>query len=188
MARQKKSDPSWTNVKKAIEAHGPDEAIKLVGDLYRFSKANQDFIHTRYSIGSDTLKPYKKIIDDSIYPDMYSNKPLRISRAKAAVADYKKAVGDPIGETELLIYFAESGNEVATSYGDMDWPFYSAVIDAYQAAIKNVKALPEASLGPFKERLEKIMLTSKKAAGGYQDRILELYEDAFVLDDLDEGE
>lgn len=100
----------WSDVKSTVDILDHKQLITLVADLYRFSKENQAFLNARFGIGSDPLAPYKKIIDDCMYPDMYSDKPVQIAKAKKAISNYSKAVGDPIGETELMIFFVEVGN------------------------------------------------------------------------------
>jgi hypothetical protein len=46
----------------------------------------------------DPLAPFKKSIEESMYPDIYRDKPVQISKAKGPVMRYSKAVGDLIGE------------------------------------------------------------------------------------------
>jgi hypothetical protein len=77
MRNKKKQTPSWSDVKKAIESLGEQGLLELISDIYNLSKNNQDFLHTRFSIGDDVLAPYKKIIKECMYPDIL-NEPVRI--------------------------------------------------------------------------------------------------------------
>ena len=119
MVKKKSKNPSWLDVKSAVDSLDHKQLVKLVADLYRFSKENQAFLNARFGIGSNSLAPYKKIIDDCMYPEIYSKKPGQISKAKKAISNYSKAVEDPIGETELMIFFVEIGNSFTINFGEM---------------------------------------------------------------------
>lgn len=111
---------SWNSVKTAIAGHDKAALAGLIADLYDFSEQNRNFLHARFSWGNDPLKPYKKIIDNALFPDVMKNEPIRIARGKQAIADYTKAVGDPRGKLELMLFFVESGTSFTLDLGDID--------------------------------------------------------------------
>jgi len=159
------------------------QLVQLIGDLYRLSKENKDFLHTRFSIGDDPLKPYKKIIDECMYPDVMSNNPIRIQKAKRAISNYSKAIGDKRGEAELMTCFVESGNAFTVDLGDIDAGFYDALIRMYDRAIEKILKLPEEEQNTFRERMKRIMDSSDGIGWGYHDDICELYYDGFDDDE-----
>jgi len=112
-AREKsgKKMPSWSDIKKALAGYDRAALIGLISDLYVSSVQNKSFLHARFSTGPDALKPYLKIIDDTLYPDILSNKPIQIAKAKKAISDYTKAAGEPKGILELMVFFVETGTE-----------------------------------------------------------------------------
>ena len=55
----KKPSPSWTEVKASLADFDRVGLIGLVHDLYMSSKDNQAFLHARFAVGGDVLKPYK---------------------------------------------------------------------------------------------------------------------------------
>ena len=79
--------------------------LELIGNLYRLSKSNKEFFHTRFSLSEDSLESYKRIIQDAIHPYLEDNETLDIGRAEDAIERYSKGIDDLIGETELMIYF-----------------------------------------------------------------------------------
>jgi len=87
-------------VKSAVVDLDQKQLLKLVADLCRFSKENQTFFNARFGVGDDPIGSYKKTIDECMHPDIYSNKPIQIAKAKKAISSYSKAVGDPLGVTE----------------------------------------------------------------------------------------
>jgi hypothetical protein len=179
VAKRKSSNPTWSDLKPALANLDKKQLLTLVADLYRFSKENQAFCHARFGVGDDPLAPYKKTIDECMYPDVYKNEPIQISKAKKAISSYSKAVGDPIGETELMVFFVECGNNFTVNFGDIDEGFYDALNRMYQRAIKKVLCLQEKHRWVFQERLKDIMTSSSDIGWGYHDMLCDDYYSAF---------
>ena len=179
MAKRKSSNPTWSDVKSALVDIDQKQLLKLVEDLYRFSKENQAFFHARFGVGDDPIGPYKKIIDECMHPDIYSNKPIQIAKAKKAISSYSKAVGDPLGITELMVFFVECGNNFTVNFGDIDEGFYDSLNGMYRRAIQKVLSLPEEQRSGFRVRLEVIMTSSSGIGWGYHDMISDDYYNAF---------
>jgi hypothetical protein len=176
---RKSSKPVWSSVKAAIARMDEKQLIALVSDLYRLSKENQAFLHTRFGVGDDPLNPYKKTINSCMYPDIERNKPVQISKAKQAISSFSKAVGDPRGEAELMIFFVECVNNFTLDYGDIDEGFYDALNRMYLRAINKVLGLPEEEQREFQDRLKAVMTSSSNIGWGYHDRLSDDYYEAF---------
>ena len=71
--------------------------LGLIQDLYAMHRDNQTFLHARFGLGEDVLEPYKKTIDRWLWPDLFRKQETSVSKAKQAIAAYKKAVGEPEG-------------------------------------------------------------------------------------------
>jgi hypothetical protein len=174
---------SWSDVKQAIASLDTKELVQLIANLYKLSKSNRDYLHARFSLGDDPIAPYKKIIDDCMFPDVMKNKPIQISTAKKAISEYSKAIGDAKGEAELMTYFVECGNEFTVQFGDIDEGFYDALLRMYNRAIRTVLSLPDEEQHEFRERLRTVMATSDGIGWGYHDGLCEQYLEAFPEDD-----
>ena len=183
MAKRKKKGPTWSDVKAELVNLDKKQLVKLVADLYRLSIENKSFLNSRFDVGDNPLGPYKKIIKKCMYPDIYSNKPIQISKAKKAITSYSKAVGDPTGEAELMTYFVECGNQFTVDFGDIDGPFYDTLNRMYRQTISKVLTLSEERQGKFKDRLEAIMTSSSNIGWGYHDMLCDDYYEAFAEDD-----
>jgi hypothetical protein len=92
--------PTWFDVKGKLADFDSPGLIGLVQDLYVASKENQAFLHSRFGLGDDLLKPYKASIDRWLWPDVFKNQNTSVAKAKKPIADYKKAVGQPEGLVE----------------------------------------------------------------------------------------
>lgn len=83
-----KVSTTWRDVKEKLAAFDRTALLGIVQDLYAASKDNQAFLHARFGLGRDVLKPYKAIIDRGLWPDVMKNQNPSVAGAKKAVADY----------------------------------------------------------------------------------------------------
>jgi len=176
---RKPAGQTWSDVKAAMTDLDQKHLLKLISDLYHLSIENQAFLHARFSIGVDPLAPYKKTIGACMYPDVYADRHIQIAEAKKAISAYSKAVGDPVGEAELMTFFVECGNSFTVDFGDIDEAFYDALNRMYRRAIEKVLSLPEDQRTGFRKRLEAIMTSSSHIGWGYHDTLCDDYHEAF---------
>ena len=107
MTNKDKTAATWSDVKAKLSNFDRVGLLGLMKDLYTASKDNQNFLHTRFGLGGDVLKPYKTIIDRWLRPDVYKHQEYSVSKAKKPISDYKKASGLPEGVAELTVYYCE---------------------------------------------------------------------------------
>jgi hypothetical protein len=179
LTKKKLASPPWAAVKSVVAGLDKKQLVELVRDLYRLSKHNQTFLAARFSLGEDPLAPYKRTIRDCMYPDVMKDKPVQIAKAKRAISDYSKAVGDPVGEAELMTLFVECGNSFTVEYGDIDEDFYNALNLMYRRTIEKVLSLAESQQSVFVERLREIMESSSGIGWGYHDELCHDFYEAF---------
>jgi hypothetical protein len=101
-------------------------------------KDNQAFLHARLGLGADQLAPYKAIFSRWICPDLMRSQFVSVSKAKKAIADYKKAIGQPGGLAELSIFYCEEALSFVESCGYEDERYFAALIRVYHRAVKRV--------------------------------------------------
>jgi hypothetical protein len=77
--------------------------LAALQNLYAADQGTQAFLHARFGLGEDPLQPYKKAIDRWLWPGVFRGQETSVSRAKRAITDYKKAIGDPEGLAELTV-------------------------------------------------------------------------------------
>ncbi len=107
VVRSKNVSRTWNDVKTALLDFDRAGLRGLVQDLYTASKDNRAFLHARLGLGHDQLQPFKACISNWICPDLMNNQSVSVSKAKKAIADYKKAIGRPDGMAELSIFYCE---------------------------------------------------------------------------------
>ena len=121
MPRRPKTRPTWSDVKAKLLEFDRPGLLALIQDLYSAHKDNQTFLHTRFGLsmgmGYDVLEPYKKIISRWLYPNVFGTQRESHPQAKRAIADYKKAIGDPAGLAELMSFYCEEAAAYGTFLG-----------------------------------------------------------------------
>ena len=111
-----KSQGGWTDVKAKLEAFDRTGLVDLIHDLYAVHKDNKAFLHARLALGEDVLEPYMKTLARWLWPDPFRNQDTSVSKAKQAISHYKKAVGDPAGLTELMVFYCEQAAGYCQGY------------------------------------------------------------------------
>jgi hypothetical protein len=152
----KKGTPSWSDLKSKLADLDRAGLIGLVQDLYAASKDNQVFLHARFGLGAEVLKPYKATIERWISPDVYRNQDTSVAKAKKAVSDYKKAIGRPEGLAELMVFYCEQAGGFASEYGLDDEGYLDALVRMFAQALKVVGALPEDPRSDLVARLDAV--------------------------------
>jgi len=175
VANEKSASPTWIDVKAAIQNFDRAGLLGLLQDLYAGSKDNQAFLHARLSLGRDQLKPYKTAISSWICPDPIRNEPVSVSKAKKAIADYKKAIGQPEGLVELSIFYCEEAFSFLESYGMEDERYFLALIRMYNQALKLVSNLPPDVRAGYVARLDKLRSRGRHVGWGVEDELNSLW-------------
>ena len=138
----KKSAPGWSDVKTKLGDFDRAGLVGLVQDLYAASKDNQAFLHARFALGDDVLKPYKATIDRWLWPDVFKNQDTSVAKAKKALSDYKKAIAQPEGLAELMVFYCERAAGFSNDVGLQDEGYFDALVRMFGQALKAIHALP----------------------------------------------
>ena len=138
-----KTTPSWSDVKTKLADFDRAGLIGLVQDLYAASKDNQAFLHARFALGDDVLKPYKTTIDRWLWPNGFKNQDTSVAKAKKAISDYKKAIGQPQGLAELMVFYCERAAGFSNDVGLQDEGYFDALVRMFGQALKAIDALPQ---------------------------------------------
>jgi len=157
MAKPKlKSQPTWTDVKAKLAGFDRAGLLVLIQDLYAMHKDNQEFLHARFRLGDDVLEPFKKTIDRWLWPDIFRKQDTSVSKAKQAIAAYRKAVGDPEGLAELMVFYCERAAGFCSDVCNDDEGYFDALVRMFEQALKLTDALPTDRRDSLVARLERV--------------------------------
>lgn len=177
-AKAKKTSPTWSDVKTKLADFDRAGLRALVQDLYAASKDNQAFLHARLNLGGDVLKPYKTTIARWLWPDVFRNQDTSVAKAKKAIADYKKAIGQPEGLAELMAFYCEQAAGFGNDVGLDDAAYFDALARMFEQALKVSVSLPVAQRDALLERLGEVRRISHHVGYGVgddMDRLLAEY-------------
>ncbi len=178
VASEKKTSPSWSDVRAALLTFDHAGLQGLVQDLYAASKDNQAFLHARLGLGHDQLKHYKSIISRWINPDSTRDQPISVSKAKKEITDYKKAIGRPDGLAELSLFYCEEALSFLESCGMEDEGYFLALIRMYAQALNLVSKIPVTERHAYVERLDKLRSRARHVGWGVQEELNDLWHTA----------
>ena len=179
MASKEQPVRSWKDVRAVLNKADQKDLIKLVGDLYALRKENQDFLHARFLRDASALVPYKETIEHYISPAEPWKSPVRISLARKAISDYRKAVGDPEGLAELMLFYVECGVNFTLEFGDIDEPFYSSVIRVFSDGLKMLSRCEAGVVSKMLPRFERTIHSTADMGWGFHDSLRDIFEAYF---------
>ena len=166
--KTEKRSPTWSGVKASLADIDRAGLLGLVQDLYAASKDSKAFLHARFWLGDEPLEPYKSIITQWINPSDY-RKPQSVAKAKKAISDYKKALGQPEGLAELTVFYCEEVFDFLAGCGMDDEGFYDALVRMFEQALKYVLALPKGQQAAFLGRLDRVRQLGQNVGWGVGD-------------------
>jgi hypothetical protein len=178
VARSKSSSPTWNDVKTALLDFDRAGLRGLLQDLYTASKDNQAFLHARLGLGHDQLQPFKARISRWISPDLMKGQPVSLSKAKKAIADYKKAIGRREGLAELSIFYCEEAIGFLESCSMEDESYFAALIRMYGRCLNFVSGLPPAERSTYLDRLDKLRSRGRNVGWVVEEEFNSLWYDA----------
>ncbi|MBW2560881.1 MAG: hypothetical protein JRE40_08510 [Deltaproteobacteria bacterium] len=153
-SRKTKREPTWTDLKRSLDGLDRNRLTGLIHNLYSADKDNQAFLHTRFELGNDVLKPHKATISRWVCPDF--NQAISVAKAKKAISDYKKAIGHPEGLAELMIFYCEQCTAFLGCCGMDDESYFDALVRMFEQALKAIGKVDPVLQKSFVERLEKV--------------------------------
>jgi hypothetical protein len=166
-----KSQPGWADVKAKLADFDRAALLGLVHYLYVARNDNRAFLYARFGLGEDVLGPYKKTIERWIWPDVLRRQDSSVSKAKQAIADYKKALGDAGGVAELMVFYCERAAGFSLDLSHDDAGYFDALVRMFAQALRMVRALPAYVQDALIVRLESVRDISREFGYGVTDEM-----------------
>jgi hypothetical protein len=128
-------------------------------------------------VSATILKPYKKIIMNSLYPKWGND--ISLSTAKSAISAYKQTTENGIGVLELMMFYIETGNKCTVDFGDIDEQFYSSIEGMFEKVVNKIKKSDQNTIDQYLPRLKAVVNSANGIGWGYYDFISECLEATF---------
>lgn len=164
--RLPKSKPKWADVKRHLVSFDRAALLGLLQDLYAADRGNRAFLHARFGLGEDPLQPYKETLEGSLWPDVFRGRQASVSTAKGAISRYRKAIGDPVGLAELLVFYCERAAGFCAQVDHRDVAYLDSFVRAFQQALRAAGKLPSNVQKVFLARLDRVRRISRQLGNG----------------------
>jgi hypothetical protein len=164
--RPAKSRPTWADVKTNLASFDRAALLGVLQELYATDEANRAFLHTRFGLGEDPLQPYKKTVDRWLWPDLFRGQRTSVSRAKGAITKYKKALGDPVGLAELLVFSCERAAGFCQDVHHEDTAYFDALVRMFEQALEATANLTGNVQNGFLARLDRVRSIGRQLGNG----------------------
>lgn len=171
--------PAWSRLKSHLQRLDKDALLALLRDLYALNADNKVFLATRFLAASaspeELAAPYRKIVKQVFNPDR-GTPSFRLSAARKALNDFKKACADPLQVLDFMLFYVEEGVICTNTYGDIDAPFYDGLLSVYQDAAELVdKMAAPMVIEQFRPRFADIVRDTGNIGWGFHDGLSDLY-------------
>src|SRR3954452_23183600 len=100
--------------------------------------------------------PSRRIFLNGYARILMKGEPISASKAKKAIADYKKAIGRADGIAELSIFYCDEAFGFLESCSMEDESYFAALIRMYGRSLEIVSSLPPAGRTTYLERLDRL--------------------------------
>jgi hypothetical protein len=120
-------------------------------------------------LGEDVLNPYKETLERWLWPDVLRNQDTSVVKAKQAISNYRKAVGDPAGLAELMVFYCERAAGFCSDIGYQDESYLDALVRMFEQALKISAQLSASDRNALIARLDRVRVISHNVGYGVGD-------------------
>lgn len=127
-----------TALKRELTAKTKKQLIDDISVLFKKFEVVKDYYMVSLTPDDvSVLNRYKKIVTTEFIPSIeYENPPLRLSKARKAISDFRKISTNKTDSMDIMLTYVESGNECARLYGSLYEAFYSSMESMFGSALK----------------------------------------------------
>src|SRR5262245_56215444 len=155
--------PRWRDVKESLDKMDRTGLMALIRELYDVDGLNRRVLHARFAPDRTTIDEYRRLVRSAVFPDPFSQRPIRLRDATATIREYTRATGDVAGTIDLMIVFVEAGTEQAADLGYGDDSYFAALERKVNEILRLIEKLPDTEQRAPTDRLARL--------GEYQDAI-----------------
>ncbi len=168
---------AWSHLKPHLQHLEKEELLRLLHDLYALNADNKVFLSTRFLAitPEEMAEPYRKVIRQVFNPNR-GEPSLKLSAARKALNDFKKACADPLAIIDLMLFYVEQGVICTNTYGDINESFYSSLASVYRNAAELAGEITDlAVLDQFRPRFARIVRDTSDIGWGFHDELREIF-------------
>ena len=120
-----------------MSALSKEQVVDIMLQLYDASKEASVWLEFYMEPNSDAeLEKYKKTIRNQFFGRNDWPKDPSFRECNKLITSFKELVPDPHAIADLMLYYVEQGCSLTAQYGDYDDPFYTALENNFNKAVK----------------------------------------------------
>src|SRR5439155_17265966 len=100
---KKTKSATWADVKASLDRMDRPGLLGVIRDLYEASDLDRRFLHARFVPAVPALEEYRRLIRAAVFPDPFSQRPIRLRDGTATIAEYKRATGALGGRVRWIL-------------------------------------------------------------------------------------
>ena len=165
-----------------LKSRSQEELANDIAELFGQVDAVRDYYSMRLLRGFDEelLTRYKAVIENEFFPKRgYGS--ARLSVARRAVNDYKKASSSLAGLIDIMLFYVEMGVRFTNTYGDIDEPFYNSMESMYKSVVKLI--VQKRLQVEFESRCRQIVSDTAGIGWGFHDALIDIHSEAFPTEE-----
>jgi hypothetical protein len=166
---KKKKLATWAAVKVGLDRMDRAGLLGVIRDLYEAAELNRRFLHARFVAAAPVLDEYRRLVRGAVFPDPFSQRPIRLRDGTTTITEYKRATGDLAGTVDLMLEFVEAGTEQAADLGYGDDAYFAGLERKVKEVVQSLDALPESDRHTATARLIKLGEYQGTIGWGYCD-------------------
>ena len=105
---------------------------------------------------------------------MLRNQEISVAKAKQAISNYRKAIGEPAGLAELMVLFCENAAGFCNDVGYQDEGYFDALVHMFEQALNVTRQLSAGDSDALIARLDRVRAISHNFGYGVGDDMEDL--------------
>lgn len=163
-------------LKKHLSSFTKAQLVEMMLELYGASKEAKAWLEFRMTPDSSAeLNKYKKDIRYQFFGWNGYPKDPSFRECNKLISAFKKLVPDPIAVADLMLYYVEQGCSMTAQFGDYEAPFYTALENNFNKALKFISE--HGLMSDFAPRMKKMIQSVECCGYGFPDTLWEMYHE-----------
>jgi hypothetical protein len=173
---------AWSDLRESLQDLSKEQVVELLKGLHNLSPQNKAWLRGKLlPVGQDAayLEECRRKVVKAVYdPARKIPSMPRFREAKGIIAGYRKSTRDLRGTLDLMLTYVERGHAFTNDFGDIDEPFYDALINMLERFAVELRSSParREMYAQFRPRLLN-MRRSSDIGWGYGDVVQETVDD-----------
>lgn len=165
---------SKAKLKKHLMTLSKEQVVDIMLELYGASKEASAWLEFYLEPNSDAeLEKYKKAIRDQFYGRNDWPKDPSFRECNKLITAFKKLVPDTHAIAGLMLFYVEQGCSLTAQFGDYDEPFYTALENNFNKAMKFMSQ--NGLVEEFSPRIQKMIKSVECCGYGFPDTLWDMY-------------